>query len=135
MRNGWLVPALALIVRAGSPGLSAAQDAEATLPLSASEMYESCVAIGGSATECACTAGFYGGRLRADEFRMASVLNGYIGADGELTDVAAALNAMQAEARRMGISDKRYTEIMERFQRMDVDGAYGDNVCVVLANR
>ena len=135
MRNGWLVPALAFIVGGGSPGFAAAQDAEATLSLSASEMYESCVANGGSATECACTAGFYGGRLRADEFRLASVLNAYIGADGELTDVAAALNAMQSEALRMGITDKRLTEILERFHRMDADGTYGDKVCTVLANR
>lgn len=138
MRNRWMVPALALVAGLGGlAGFAVAQsgDGRETVPASASEMYDNCVAIGGSATECACTVGFYGGRLKADEFRMVSVLNRHLGPDGELTDPAAALADMRSEATVMGVSDDRFLAMMDRFGAMDQDGAYGDQVCVILRDK
>ena len=138
MRNRWWIPALAIAAGVGGvAGFAVAQNGigRETLPTSSSEMFDNCVAIGGTATECACTVGFYGGRLAPDEFRMTSVLNGYIGEDGEITDPAAALEAMRTEARTMERSDARFMEVMERFSRMEEDGGYGDQVCVFLRDK
>ena len=138
MRKRWVLPALAIVAGGGGlAGFAVAQsgDGRETVPASASEMYDNCVAVGGSATECACTVGFYGGRLKADEFRMVSVLNGHLGPDGEIIDPAVALADMRSEATAMGVSDDRFMEIMDRFSAMDQDGAYGDNVCVVLRDK
>ena len=138
MRNRWVVPALAIVACvSGLAGFAVAQsgDGRESLPDSASDMYDNCVAVGGSATECACTVGFYGGRLKADEFRMVSVLNRHLGPDGELADPAAALADMRTEATAMGVSDDRFMDIMDRFSTMDRDGSYGDNVCVVLRDK
>ena len=138
MRNRWWIPALAIAAAAGGlAGFAVAQNGSARemLPQSASEMYDDCVANGLSRTECACTVGFYGGRLKADEFRLVSVLNRHLAPDGQLVDPAAALVDMRSEARALGMSDARYEEIMARFATMDQDGAYGDQVCVVLRDK
>lgn len=138
MRSRWIVPALAIAAGFGGlAGFAVAQsgDGRETLPQSASDLYDRCIANDGSKTECACTAGFYGGRLKPDEFRMVSVLSGHLGPDGELTDPAAALQDMRTEAQVIGMGDARFQEVMERFSTMDRDGAYGDQVCVGLRDR
>src|SRR5690606_7537601 len=135
MRIRWIVPALAIAGAAGGlAGFAVAQkgDGRETLPESASEMYDDCVANGLSRTECACTVGFYGGRLKADEFRLVAVLNRHLAADGQLIDMAAAIEDMRSEARALGMSDARYQDVMRRFGSMAEDGAYGGQVGVVL---
>lgn len=138
MRSRWIVPALAIATGFGGlAGFAVAQngDGRETLPLSASEMYDSCIANGASKTECACTAGFYGGRLKPDEFRMVAVLSGHLGPDGEIKDPAAAVQDMQSQAQAIGMDDARFEEVMARFSTMDRDGAYGDQVCVALRDK
>ncbi len=138
MRIRWIVPALAIAGAAGGlAGFAVAQkgDGRETLPESASQMYDSCVANGLSRTECACTVGFYGGRLKADEFRLVSVLNRHLAPDGQIVDPANALEELRSEARALGVSDARYEDIMARFSTMDQDGIYGDQVCVVLRDK
>ena len=138
MRIRWIVPALVIAAAAGGlAGFAVAQngDAREMLPQSASEMYDHCVANDLSRTECACTVGFYGGRLKADEFRLVSVLHRHLAADGQLIDPAAAIEDIRSEARALGMSDARFDEVMDRFGAMEQDGAYGDQVCVVLRDK
>jgi hypothetical protein len=80
-------------------------------------------------------AGFYGGRLAEDEFRILAALNPHINASGEVPDMNAAHQAMFAERDAMGMSTERFDEVMQRFSSMNVDGAYGDRICVALRDR
>jgi hypothetical protein len=99
-------------------------------------MYDACLANNqGPPTECSCMAGFYGGRLAPEEFRLLAVLNRYVDSTGNVTDMPAAQQAMRDEAYKMGLSDARFAQAMQRFGSMDVDGAYGDRVCVPIRNR
>ncbi len=110
--------------------------AQASLGVSSSQLYDACIANGqGGATECACMAGFYGGRLREDEYRLISIINQYTDAQGNVPDMPGVQRALQTERQRMGMSDARFAQIMQRFTQMEADGAYGDNICVPLRNR
>lgn len=127
----WLV-----LVCATVSGVAIAQQSDDTLSTAATSIYDACRQNQhGTPTECACAAGFYAGRLQEDEYRVLSVLNQYIGSDGKVTDMQAARQAMRDAATRWGISDQRFTQIMQRFSSMNVDGGYGDRACVPLRDR
>lgn len=132
MRTWIVAAAAALAVSVG--GLAYGQND--SLTLSSSQIYDACVTNNqGPPLECACMAGFYGGRLEADEYRLISVLNRFVGPGGEVRDMPATQRAIRDEAVSMGLSDRRFGEIMQRFSTMEVDGAYGDRVCMVMRTK
>ncbi len=132
MRTWIVAAAAALAVSVG--GLAYGQSD--SLTLSSSQIYDACVTNNqGPPLECACMAGFYGGRLEADEYRLISVLNRFVGPGGEVRDMPATQRAIRDEAVSMGLSDRRFGEIMQRFSTMEVDGAYGDRVCMVMRTK
>jgi hypothetical protein len=128
-----MVFAAAFLAFAGPAPRASAQDA---LGASSTALFNACVnnAQGGS-TECACMAGFYGGRLAEDEFRILAALNPHISATGEVPDMNAAHQSMFAARDSMGMSDERFDEVMQRFSSMNIDGAYGDRICVALRDK
>lgn len=121
--------ATALIV-AGAATFASGQTGSDTVPVSSSYIYNACIENNqGPPLECACMAGFYGGRLDQEEYRLIAVLNRYVDNTGTLTNMAAAQQALRDEARTLGLSDQRFQQAMQRFSVMDQDGAYGDRVC------
>jgi len=127
---------LAALAAAAALSASGPAQAQASLATSASQLYDACIRNGqGGPTECACMAGFYGGRLREDEYRMISIINQYTDAQGNVPDMPGVQRALQVERQRMGMSEARFGQIMQRFTQMETDGAYGDNICVPLRNR
>lgn len=130
-----LIAAAAAAIVVGVSGLAHGQGNE-SLALSSSQIYDACITNNqGPALECACMAGFYGGRLQADEYRLLSVLNRFVGPGGEIADMPAVQRAIRAEAVAMGLSDQRFGQVMERFSTMQTDGAYGDQICMVMRNK
>lgn len=120
----------------GVVGLANAQNSsQAPRGESAVQMYDTCAANGYGALECACMAGFYGGRLQPEEFRLLAVLNAHVDANGDIGDMPAAQQAMRSEAARIGMSDERFLQAMQRFSTMDRDGAEGDQVCTALRGK
>lgn len=106
------------------------------VPMSSSAIYDACIANNqGPPTECACMAGFFGGRLPAEEFRLLSVLNRHVDSSGNVSNMDVARQALVDESNRMGLSQDRFRQAMQRFSTMNEDGAYGDRVCVALRNK
>lgn len=130
-----LIAAAAAAIVVGVSGLAHGQQSD-MVALSSSQIYDACIANNqGPALECACMAGFYGGRLQADEYRIISVLNRFVGPGGEVRDMPAAQRAIRDEAVAIGLSDARFAQVMERFSTMEIDGAYGDRVCRVMQSK
>ncbi len=130
-----LIAAAAAAIVVGVSGLAHGVGNE-SLALSSSQIYDACIANNqGPPLECACMAGFYGGRLQADEYRLIAVLNRFVGPGGAVTDMPGAQNAIRAEAIAIGMTDQRFSQVMQRFATMEVDGAYGDQVCMVMRNK
>ncbi len=120
----------------GAAGLAHGQAGGDGLALSTSQIYDACVNNNqGPPLECSCMAGFYGGRLQADEYRLIAVLNRFVEPGGGVRDMPAAQRAIRNEASALGLSDQRFGQIMQRFSTMETDGAYGDQVCVVMRNK
>jgi hypothetical protein len=130
-----LILSVVTAIAVGATGLAHGQSAD-TLSLSSSQIYDACITNNqGPPLECACMAGFYGGRLQADEYRLISVLNRYVGPGGAVRDMPAVQRAIRDEATTMGLSDQRFGQIMQRFSVMETDGAYGDRVCMVMRGK
>lgn len=133
MRTALMTFATVLALASAAPAPASAQ---ATLAASAGQLYDSCIRNAqGGPTECACMAGFYGGRLREDEYRLIAIINRYTDAQGNVPDMPGVQRALQVERERMGMSQERFGQIMQRFTTMETDGAYGDNICVALRDR
>jgi len=129
-----LVFVAAMVLAVGAPSWAAAQTSQNSV--SSSQLYDTCIANNlGPPLECACMAGFYGGRLEPIEFRLISVLNRYVVSTGAITNMDAAQAALRTEASNLGLSDQRFNQAMQRFATMDQDGAYGDQVCMVMRGK
>lgn len=121
-----LAPAMMIPASAQTDALSKAS----------TDFYNSCVAKeGASAAECACVTGFFGGMMEEDEFRIMTSLMPFIDLTGEVADMNGAIAAAQAVQASMGMSDARFTEIMENFVELDTRGKYGDRICMPLASK
>lgn len=131
-----LMFAATALIAAGAATFASGQTGSDTVPVSSSYIYNACVQNNqGPPLECACMAGFYGGRLEQEEFRLIAVLNRYVDNTGAITNMAAVQQALRDEARSLGMSDERFQQAMQRFAVMDQDGAYGDRVCAGMRTR
>jgi hypothetical protein len=121
------------LASAQSSSTSAPAPITDNVAISSSRLYDACIANNqGPPAECACMAGFYGGRLNENEFRLLAVLNTFIDARGDVADMPGAQAALRAEAGRLGMTQSDFQSAMQRFSTLDADGAYGDRVCTVL---
>lgn len=80
-------------------------------------------------------AGFFGGRLAEDEFLIVAALNPHIGPTGEIADLTAAHQSMFAARDAAGISETRFNEVVARLSTLDVDGQYGDRICLAFRGK
>jgi hypothetical protein len=123
-----LVGAAALLV-VSAPGH--AQQQQDPIAEAATKLYSSCITnIGGTPAECGCVTGFFAAHTKEDEFRILATLIPFLDSKGAVTDEAALIRNLTAERTRIGMSEQRFGEVMDGFQKMDALGEEADRYCV-----
>ena len=122
-----LVGAAALLV-ISAPSHAQQQDAVAE---AATKLYSACITnIGGTPAECGCVTGFFAAHTEDDEFRILATLIPFLDAEGEITDQEALLRSLKTERTRIGMSEQRFAQVMDSFEKMGALGEEADRYCV-----
>jgi hypothetical protein len=111
--------------------LAFAQDVPATQGAAALRIYNWCLTLPtGSVSECSCVAGYFAAATDEDEFQILSVAVEHFDIDGSIKDENAVLGAMFGMRDQLGLSEDRFTAIMNRFATFEALGTAADAVCI-----
>lgn len=124
------VLAFALSTLLAAPLAPAYAQTPAEAGAAARQVYDWCLKLDtGSVSECACVSGFYAGATDADAFQMIATSLQFFNKDGQVADFPGLQAALATRKSQLGMSDARFSEIVDKFADLGALGEKADSVC------